>query len=411
MNKNRVQSIIISVVCILIAAFFFFAGFFTNKINNMLKSGYSVEFNSEEIDPDLIINFMRTKKMLLDNYYQPIDENTLLQGAIKGMAEATEDKYTVYYTPEEMQQFRSLNMGGDVGIGVTVYMDENNVLTVMETYPDSPAKAAGLKPGDRIVKVYDEDVTQITDEDIIIRKIKGEENTAVELTIFRPDPGEYVTLELERKFIKMVYVNSKVLDNKIGYIQIKMFDEDIYTEFTEHLNELLSSGIKGVVLDLRNNPGGDYDEVMKIADSFIPEGVIIYTEDKNGKVINTEYSDSNHFELPLVVLVNGRSASASEVLTASIKDYNIGTIVGTKTFGKGIVQETHLLNQGAGLKLTVSKYFTSKGVCIQGEGIEPNIEITNDKEYEYYNIEDIPEGKDLQLNKAIDIILDKISGK
>jgi carboxyl-terminal processing protease len=397
MKSNRYW--LMGVICLLTAVVFFAAGFFTYSLINFINPQYQISFN-REVSRENIINFNRVKTILMRTYYQDVDENRLLEGAIHGMAQAVDDPYTVYYTAEQMKDFMEKQSGNYVGIGVTVYMDEDDLLTVSETFAGSPAKEAGMRIGDKIIKVDGEDVTSIKDSELIVQKIRGVPDTNVEVTVYRPEINDYITFNMVRQVINLVYIHSDIIEENIGYIQLKLFDEDISYDFAHHVNKLIANGAKGIVLDLRNNPGGDYEQVVRIADMIIPEGLIVYTKDRNGKR-EEKKSDANELNMPITVLINEYSASASEILSAAIKEYGKGTLVGKTTFGKGLVQSIIRLEGGAGLKYTVSKYYTPSGVCIHGIGVTPDIEVENDQQYRYYSIEDIPEGDDKQLSCAI----------
>ncbi|HEY8499745.1 MAG TPA: S41 family peptidase [Clostridia bacterium] len=397
MRSNRYW--LMGVICFLTAVVFFAAGFFTYSLINFLNPQYQISFN-RDVSRENIINFNRVKTILMQSYYQNVDENRLLEGAIQGMAQSVDDPYTVYYTAEQMKDFMEKQSGNYVGIGVTVYMDENDLLTVSETFAGSPAKDAGMRIGDKIIKVDGEDVTSIKDSELIVQKIRGVPDTNVEVTVYRPEINDYITFNMVRQVINLVYINSEMIEENVGYIQLKLFDEDISYDFASHVNNLIAEGAKGIVLDLRNNPGGDYEQVVRIADMIIPEGLIVYTEDRNGKR-EEKRSDANELNMPVTVLINEYSASASEILSAAIKEYEKGTLVGKTTFGKGLVQSIIRLEGGAGLKYTVSKYYTPSGVCIHGIGVTPDIEVENDQQYRYFSIEDIPEGEDKQLSCAI----------
>lgn len=409
MKKNWLTALI----CFAIAVTFFAAGFFTNNIIDALNPKYEIMF-SQNVSREHILNFNRVKALLLNSYYQEIDENKLLEGAIKGMVESVGDPYTVYYTPDMMKSFMEQQTGSYVGIGVTVFMDEDGLATVADIFDDSPAKASGMRNGDKIVMVNGEDVTTITDLNLIVQKIKGKPDTEVDITVYRPEINNYVEFSMVRKVINLVYIKSRMINENIGYIQLKLFDEDITHDFVVHVNKLISQGAKGLILDLRNNPGGDYNQVVRMADIIVPEGLIVYTEDRNGKR-NEEKSGSSELNIPLTVLINEYSASASEILSAAIKDYGKGTLIGKTTFGKGLVQSIVPLEGNAGLKFTTARYFTPSGISIHGIGVTPNIEISNDEKYKYYSIDEIPEGEDKQLLRAIDevsrLISERESGK
>jgi len=354
-----------------------------------------------------IRKFAVVKNILKNEYYLDVNETDMLEGAIAGMTNALGDPYTVYFTSDQMKLFTEKSEGSYVGIGVSVVSDSNGILTVVEPFDDSPAKEAGIRKDDKIIKVDDTDVTTIRDEDMIIAMIKGKENTKVKLTIYRPSEGKYIDLELIRKRIKIVNIKSEVLDGNIGYIKLIMFDGDIAQYFEEHLNNLLAQNIKGLIIDVRDNPGGSYDQVIKIADRLLPEGLIVYTEDKYKKRVE-EKSDEKELDLPLCVLINENSASASEILAGAIKDHKKGTLIGTKTFGKGLVQAVIPLNDGSGLKITISRYFTPSGVCIQGIGIEPDEKVEVPEQYKNKPVSDIPKGDDVQLQTAIQVLRGKM---
>lgn len=398
MNKRNYW--IIALVCCLIAVTFFAAGYVSYSFFRFFNPQYQLEF-SNEVSRENIINFNRVKSYLMQSYYQDVDEDKLLEGAIKGMAEALEDPYTVYYTPEQMQDFTEQSSGSYVGIGVTVFMDEDDLLTVSETFANSPAKEVGMRNGDKIINVDGEDVTSIKDSDLIVQKIRGKPDTEVKITVYRPGINDYVNLQMVRRVINLVYIESKIINDNIGYVQLKLFDEDIARDFANHVNDLIMSGAKGLIIDLRNNPGGSYTQVVAMADMLVPKGLIVYTEDRSGNR-QEEFSDTSEINMPMTVLINEYSASASEILSAAIKDYNKGTLVGKTTFGKGLVQSVVPLEGGAGVKFTISKYYTPSGTCIHGIGVTPDIEIENDEQYKYYSVEDIPEGEDKQLLRAIE---------
>ena len=412
--RNKALIIKITVIILLCSTLSFFAGYFvsvgtlvswknvmTRPITGWFKQQYALFFNEDEVDIVNIEAFNRVKDLLLSRYYKPVDINALLEGAVKGLAEGVEDPYTVYYNPEEMKKFMEESSGNYEGIGVLVSMDENYLLTVAEVFPETPAKEAGIKKGDRIVKVDQEDVTSIRDPDDIVKKIKGPPGTMVKITVFREEIKDYIDFDLTRQTINVSYISSRMLDDNIGYIRIKQFDNDISQDFRNHLNSLLAEGMKGLVIDLRDNPGGDYKEVVKICDMLLPSGLIVYVEDRYGNR-REEFSDSNFVDIPMSVLINGYSASASEIMSAALKDYQKAVLVGTKTFGKGLVQQIDVrFPNGAGLKYTIAKYLTPSGLSIQDVGVEPDIEIMLDAEFRNTSIDDIPIEKDNQLQAAI----------
>ena len=365
---------------------------------------YTIMFNRSSVDYANIEKFNTIKNILEARYYKPIDENTLLEGAISGMASSLSDPYTVYFTKEQMKMFSEKTGGSYVGIGVSINLDNQGLLTIVECFEGSPTKTAGLLPGDKIIKVDDKDVTQIKDEDLIIKMIKGTEGTNVKITVYRQSSNQSLDFNILRKAIKVNNIQSEVLSNKIGYIRISTFDSNIADYFDNHLSKLLTQNIKGLIIDVRNNPGGDYEQVVNIADRLLPEGLIVYTEDKNGKR-SEENSDGTELNLPMAIVVNENSASASEVLAGAIKDHQKGVLIGVRTFGKGLVQNVQTLKDGSGIKYTVAKYFTPSGAFIQGVGIKPDEVVELDKVYANMPISQIPHDKDAQLLAAEKAVL------
>ena len=371
---------------------------------------YTISFDAKTVSAENVNKFNQVRKILIDDYYQEVDENTLIEGAVGGLANSLKDPYTVYFTMEQMKAFMEKSEGSYVGIGVTVNTDTNGLLTVIEPFDNSPAKLAGIKQGDKIVKVDDTDVTAIRDENMIISMIKGTENTKVKITVYRPSEDKYHQFDITRKRIKASNIKSEILEGNIGYIKLVMFDSEIAKYFKNDLDKMLAKGIKGLIIDLRDNPGGSYEQVVEIADRLLPEGTIVYTEDREGKR-QVKLSNKSNLDVPIAVLTNGNSASASEILAGAVKDNAWGTLVGTKTFGKGLVQELRQLSDGSGIKVTISRYFTPSGVCIQGIGIKPDIEIDVAAEYKNTPVSQIPKDKDIQLKSAIETIKDKMASK
>jgi len=412
--KNRatlIRTIAIALVCSVIS---FIAGYFvsvgtlvswdvmlTRPLTDWFKQQYALFFDKSQVDIENIEAFNRVKNLLNSRYYKPVDVNDLLEGAIRGLAAGTEDPYTVYYNPEEMKKFLEEATGNYEGIGVLVGMDENYILTVGDVFPGTPAKEAGIQKGDKIVKVDDEDVTVIRDIDLIVKKIKGPPGTVVKITVYREEIRDYIDFQVTRQAINVSYISSEILEDGIGYIRIKQFDNDISEDFRNHLNSLLARGIKGLVIDVRDNPGGDYREVVRICDMLLPKGLIVYVEDRAGQR-KEEFSDENYVDIPISLLVNENSASASEILSGALKDYNRATLVGTRTYGKGLVQQIDMhFTNGGGLKYTIARYFTPSGVCIHEVGVEPDVEVTLDEALRNKSLDDIPHDKDNQLQVAL----------
>lgn len=340
---------------------------------------------------------------LINQYYlDEIDKEKVEDYLYKGMVAGLGDPYAAYYTPDELQTVMESNSGEYCGIGVQLTQNmTTGIMTITQVFEGSPAEEAGVRAGDILYKVEGEEVTG-KDLTETVGKVKGEENTKVHLTFIREGEKEDVEVDVERRIIEVKTVSGEMLENHIGYISISAFEEATTGQFAEALTELKSRGMEGLIIDLRNNGGGLVSSVCSILDELLPEGLIVYTEDKYGNR-EEEKSDAEHFfDKPMVVLVNGYSASASEIFAGAVKDYGMGTLVGTTTFGKGIVQKIYPLEGGGALKLTVSKYYTPKGNNIHGIGIEPDVTV------------ELPEGvylgtelsveKDTQLLKAVELL-------
>lgn len=341
---------------------------------------------------------LSTIRRLIDAEYLYADEITeqiLNESTIKGYVEGLGDPYSVYYDAEETKNLMESTSGEFGGIGVTLTQDiDTMVISFTNVYEESPGEKAGFKSGDILYKVDGEEVTG-QDLDHVVSKIRGEKGTEVELTILRGDEMEEYTGTAIRDIIEVTTVSHEMLEDSIGYIAVSGFEKVTYHQFEEAIVDLTTQGMKGLIVDLRNNPGGNLSTVCEMTDLLLPEGIIVYTEDRNGNK-QTEMSDEEHqLNVPLAVLVNGNSASASEIFAGAIQDYGVGKIVGTTTYGKGIVQQIYSLSDGTALKITTSEYFTPNGRNIHGKGIVPDIVI----EYEYDEMN--PES-DNQLQAAIE---------
>ena len=308
------------------------------------------------------------ENVIESEYYQKVSEEDLIDGALKGLFEGLNDPY---YTSDEFQTLKEQTSGSFVGIGVYIGVNsENDKITIISPIEGSPAQKSGIKSGDVVVKVNRKSIESKT-VDEVIKQIKGKENTTVNLTVERD--GKEIDFDITRKTIVTKSVSSEVKEDNIGYLRITSFDENTYKEFKENLSNLKEKGIKGLVIDLRDNPGGLLDVCVDIADDLIGEGTIVYTKDNSGK---KEYykSDKNELDMPMAVLINGGSASASEILTAALVDNNKAVAIGETSFGKGLVQSVKGLKDGTGYKLTTAQYFTPNDNYINGKGITPKIQ-------------------------------------
>lgn len=351
------------------------------------------------ITKDVVQKAESIQKVIEQYYLEEEQVQDVQEGVYKGMLEALGDPYSVYYTKEEYDSFQESYEGQYCGIGASLIQNaETGIITIVKAFDGSPAKEAGLQTDDIIYKVNGEEVTGV-DLTEVVSRVKGVENTTVKLTILRDNQEQ--EMEIVRKTISVPTVEYEMLENKMGYIMISEFDEITLQQWNEAYEALKNQGMTSLIVDLRNNPGGGLSVVSSILDTILPEGTIVYHEDKYGH--REEYtSDEEHkIEIPLAVLVNGNSASASEIFAGAVKDYGIGTLIGTTTFGKGIVQQMIGLGDGSAMKVTISKYYTPSGVCIHGTGIEPDITLEFDSE-KYLEDE-----TDNQLQKAIEILTDK----
>lgn len=356
-------------------------------------------------DTEKYSNLFNLRSMLFSMYNGEIDDEKLLEGAMKGMADAIGDPYTVYMDRDEFKSFMESSQGSFYGIGAQLGVRDNNV-KIISPIKGSPAEKAGLKDGDIILKVDDYEVKDLNVEAVVSR-VRGEKGESVTLKVKREGIEEHFDINIVRDEIKTESVKGEILEDGIGYMQITTFsDEELSDKFNEKLNELKQQGMKKLILDLRGNPGGYLNECVEMVSNFIPSGeVITYTIDKYDKKVTSNSIGGNAIGMPLVVLVNGGSASASEVVTGALRDYKAATIIGTKTFGKGIVQQLKVLpNDMGGLKVTVSKYYTPNGENIHGIGIEPDILVEIPQEVLKM---DYDRNIDPQFQKALEVIREK----
>lgn len=342
-------------------------------------------------------------RLIDDNFYQDPTEESLENGIYRGLVDSLSDPYSQYFTAEEWKEFNIQTTGKYAGIGARLSQDQKTkVVTIMEVYDDSPAKDAGLKAGDIIVSA-DEFTAEDMELSVFVQHLRGEKNTTVDVVYKRGDKTEKVTITRREVFSPSVYYN--MLDEDTGYLQITQFEENTLNEFKNAISSMEKDGMKDIVYDLRSNPGGLVSSVTAILDEMLPKGTIVYLEDKHGNR-KTYNSDEEHkMDYPCVVLVNEGSASSSEIFAGAVKDYNYGKLVGTKTYGKGIVQNTFMLSDGSAVKLTISEYYTPNGHNIHGSGLEPDVEL----EYKYMGKEgeEYTQINDNQLMLALHILNEK----
>ena len=342
-------------------------------------------------------NLLQVVELINTHYIEDVNSDQLVNGAIKGIVESLDDPYSSYLDPKDYTEMQQGISGTFGGIGITVGM-RNDHITVIAPIKGTPAYQAGIKADDVITKINDETALDM-ELDKAVDLMRGEPDTEVKIEVMRKTKDKMETLKftIVREIINVPTVEGEVVEGNIGYIQLSHFNSNTHAELEKVLGELTEEKIKGIILDLRFNPGGELQSAIKVADKFVEPGVIVSIREKNGRE-EVYRGEEEPIGLPLVVLVNGNSASASEIVAGAIKDTNAGTLVGTKTFGKGVVQSIYSLKGGAGLKLTMAKYYTPAGTDIHKKGIEPHVKVEQDEDAK----------QDLQLEKAKEIIKGKI---
>lgn len=394
-RMNGVIGFILGIMTSFVLVYVGFAFAFNNGnvLSLFLKRNNKLDYKKIEEKTSVLQN-------IIDRYFLFDEDMTKVEdGIYAGMMNGLGDPYTVYYTKEEYKALNEDTEGKYSGIGAVVSQNPNTkIITIVKIFDNSPANDAGLQVGDIIYKIDDEEVAG-TDMDILVKtKIRGEEGTSFKMTVLRGDDRKEVELDLTRRSIEVETVAGKMLDNNIGYIAVSQFDAVTSEQFKSNIESLQSQGMKKLIVDLRGNPGGLLDQVVDMLDYILPEGLVLYTEDKYGER-EEYYSDGSHeLKIPMVVLVNENSASASEVFTATFRDFEWGKVVGKTTFGKGIVQNVLPLGDGTAVKITTQHYYPPSGYDLHKVGIKPDVEV------------DLNEGakigtdSDNQLSTAIDIL-------
>jgi carboxyl-terminal processing protease len=345
--------------------------------------------------PDVVstLKFFRALQIVKSRYVEPVDTDTLVAGAVKGMVSSLGDPHSIYMDAKMYKDFMVETEGSFGGVGMVLGV-KDKTLTVVSPIEGTPSDKAGIKSGDQILKIDGKDTKDMA-LDEAVSKIRGPEGTTVSLAI-RHENEPVKDIELTRSNIQIKTVAGKMLPDKIGYIRISMFNENTGSDFNQKYKELEAEGMKGIILDLRDNPGGLLDESVKVASKFVPKGPVVSVVTRDGHR-ETHSSNLEAVKYPVAVLVNGGSASASEIVSGAIQDTASGTLIGTKTYGKGSVQTVLRLDGGA-IKLTIAKYLTPNDRSINGIGIEPDIKVEMPKDTM----------KDLQLDKAIDFVKEKM---
>ncbi|WP_292219615.1 S41 family peptidase [Butyrivibrio sp.] len=405
LKKRFVSGILVGcmVSLFILAGIYVFWGFMYG-FGSPFGIGAGSAADSGELLNDETLGKIEALEDVIDTYYYKtdVDKEEEAVGMYKGLMDSLGDPYSVYYTEEELNDLMTDTAGIYYGIGAYVSLDEDmNLPRISGVMPGTPAERAELMTDDIIYEV-DKESTQGLKLDEVVSLIKGPEGTTVHLTLLRGSKMEEIEVDVERSAVEVPTVNTKLLGEKenIGYLQITEFDDITPDQFTEGMAELRESNIEGLIIDLRSNPGGSLQAVCDIARQILPKGIIVYTVDRNGEREDYTCDGAHEIDIPVVVLVNQYSASASEILSGAIKDYKLGKLVGMTTFGKGIVQRVFDLKDGTAVKLTVSNYYTPNGNNIHGIGIEPDVEVE-------YDADAYAKDKtDNQLDKAVEVMND-----
>lgn len=380
-----------------------------NSVEEKENQSAQIELQEDSAIDARVIEKLQTLEKMVDQYYYlgEVTDDEFRDGVYKGLLSALNDPYSEYYTAEELASMMEQSEGIYYGIGAYVSLDSATGLPkISGVIKNSPAEEAELRANDLIYEVdgkstYGMSLTEA------VAMIKGPEGTDVQLTLIREGESDYLELTLTRQRVESPTVEFSMEEDDMAYIQVTEFDDVTVDQFAEALAMARGSGAKGIILDLRGNPGGNLSTVVEMCQMILPEGMIVYTEDKNGRREEYKSDGSRELELPLVVLVDMNSASAAEIMAGAIKDYGIGTLVGTTTFGKGIVQQIMPFRDGSAVKLTISAYYTPSGKNIHGTGIEPDVVCEFDGEA-YYASEDHP---DNQLEKAKEVLREKMGNR
>lgn len=394
-NKKKIDNkriLIFSIVFLLIGVLvgtglsFVLLKFDGKQIVKVKTSKYEKKFNS----------LYETYETLKNEYYKDLDDEELIEGAINGMLESTDDKHTMFFNKKEKESFKTSLSSSYYGIGAQVIKDGEDTI-IFRIFDDSPAKKAGLKPGDIISKVDGEDVKgqELSD---VVAKLKSDKKKTADVVIVRD--GKEIKITLEKAIIDLPSISTDMFDDHIGYIYVSIFGENTDKEFSKALEELKEKGIDELIIDLRDNSGGYLSTVTNMLDEFVDKDTVIYQIKEKDKIDKYTALTNEKLNYKVVILVNGESASASEIMASALKEQYGATLVGTKTFGKGTVQQMKELSNGTLIKYTIEEWLTSNGNSIEKEGITPDVEIELNEEY--YN--DMSDESDNQLQKALELL-------
>lgn len=398
-RKGRLNGIVCFIAGMIVSFVLVYVGFVIALNNGGFTSGLAAT-NVSKLDYRKIEEKTSLLQSIIDKYFLFDEDMTKVEdGIYAGMMNGLDDPYTVYYTKEEYKALNEDTEGKYSGIGATVSQNpKSKIITIVNVFDNSPAKEGGLLAGDIIYKIDGEEVTG-TDLDVLVKtKIRGVEGSSFTMTVIRGDDRKQIDLNLTRRSIEVQTVTSKMLNDGIGYVAVSQFDALTSEQFKSNIESLKSQGMKKLIVDLRGNPGGLLDQVVDMLDYILPEGLVLYTEDKNGNKEEYYAKNPDELKIPMAVLVNENSASASEVFTATFKDFKWGKVVGKTTFGKGIVQNVLPLGDGTAVKITTQHYYPPSGYDLHKVGIKPDVDVDlNDGAV-------IGSDSDNQLGKAVEIL-------
>ncbi|SFR65121.1 S41 family peptidase [Anaeromicropila populeti] len=379
---------------------------FSFLLKDSLNGSVTREHSITREEKEQIGEKLTLLEQYIDQYYlNEISEQDIANGIYKGLVSSLDDPYSTYYSQEEYQSVMESTQGTYVGIGAYVAKNaETGVITIIKPYENGPAYDAGIQPGDIISKVNGESISGM-DLNAVISLIKGEEDSAVTLEVLRGDESKPIEIVVTRQAVEAETITYSMLEHSVGYIGISSFKDSTVNQFKQAIDELLKEGMTSLIFDVRDNGGGALKAVVSMLDRILPEGMIVYTMDKNGEGEEYKSTGEESLDIPMVVLVNGNSASASEVFAGALQDYELATLVGTKTFGKGIVQSVFPLEDGSAIKLTTSKYYTPKGRNIHEIGILPDVEVELDESLKA--VTSVPPEEDNQLQEAIKLLINE----
>jgi carboxyl-terminal processing protease len=370
-------------------------------------SSENMSYDGSVIDSDVLDKASKIEEIIDDYYYFDTTDEDMQDGLYSGMVAALDDPYAEYYTAEEYAKLQEDDSGEYAGIGVTVQKDtDTGYVVAVNILEGSPAEKVDIQPNDLIVQIDDYEITTDDDLDYLVSLIRGEEGTDVTLKLYRESVGEYHDVTITREIVEYSTVSSFMVDDSIGYVRITQFIDNTDENFEEQVDKLKEEGMKALIIDVRSDPGGMLTSVVNICDYLLPEGTIVSIKNRDDEV-EKEYKSTNdqYLDVPMVVLTNGYSASASEILTAALKEFGVATVVGENTYGKGIVQSVIPLGDGSAIKLTTKKYFTPNGNDIHKVGVAPDIEVELPDDYTY---DDFQGENDSQYQKGIEVLKEKL---